>query len=184
MARSRYFAGAAAVAVLAVGGIGAQSLGSELSASGPTAVSGTEATGVFRLAGRTIREVRYADRGVLAYRFRVHNEAFTPVRITGFVPPETPARLLRVRSVGATDGSTTLDVPARGSAVLEVRYLMTDCETLSARAGSFSTELELRTERLGVIDGTETIRFPEELHTGSPREVRCPNATADSRPAG
>jgi hypothetical protein len=29
-----------------------------------------------------------------------------------------------------------------------------------------------------------TLRLPEELHTGSPREAFCPESTATSRPPG
>lgn len=174
----------AVAAVVGGGWTVAQAVGTDLTASGPTSVSGTPASGVFQLSGRTIREVRYDDRGLLSYRFRVHNDAFTPVSITGLVPPEVPARLLRVRDVRGTDGASQITVPANGSAEVVVRFLMTDCESLSARAGSFATHVTLRTESLGFIDDTVDLTLPEELHTGSPREVRCPEATADSRPAG
>ena len=62
--------------------------------------------------------------------------------------------------------------------------VMHGCETLSARAGSFATQMSLRAELAGVIDQEVTVTIPEEVHTGSPREVFCPNATATSRPPG
>ena len=61
---------------------------------------------------------------------------------------------------------------------------MSGCETLSARAGSFVTQVVVRTEQAGVFDDDVTIRLPEELHTGSPREAFCPESTATSRPPG
>ena len=57
-------------------------------------------------------------------------------------------------------------------------------QTLSARAGSFATEVSLRTSRAGVVEDVVTVELPEEVHTGSPREVFCPRATATSRPPG
>ena len=61
---------------------------------------------------------------------------------------------------------------------------MGGCESLSARAGSFVTEVVLRTEQAGVFDDAVTVTLPEELHTGSPREAFCPESTATSRPPG
>ena len=56
---------------------------------------------------------------------------------------------------------------------------MGGCESLSARAGAFVTEVVVRTDR-----GDTSVPLPEELHTGSPREAFCPNSTATSRPPG
>ena len=61
---------------------------------------------------------------------------------------------------------------------------MGECESLSARAGSFAQDLLLDTARFGVPARTVEIELPEERHTGSPREVACPRATAESRPPG
>jgi hypothetical protein len=58
------------------------------------------------------------------------------------------------------------------------------CETLSARAGSFATEVALRVVRAGVLADAVRVTLPEEVHTGSPREASCPRATASSRPPG
>jgi hypothetical protein len=61
---------------------------------------------------------------------------------------------------------------------------MEACERLSARAGSFATEVNLRTTRAGFVDEDVHLTLPEELHTGSPREAFCPESTASSRPPG
>ncbi len=57
---------------------------------------------------------------------------------------------------------------------------MSGCESLSARAGSFVTEVVLRTEQAGVFDDAVTVPLPEEIHTGSPREAFCPESTRDA----
>ena len=67
---------------------------------------------------------------------------------------------------------------------VRVRMRMESCESLSARAGSFATEAALRTTRAGFVDEVVTVTFPEEVHTGSPREAFCPESTAGSRPPG
>ena len=61
---------------------------------------------------------------------------------------------------------------------------MGGCETLSARAGSFVTEVALRTQQAGVLEDEVSVTLPEEVHTGSPREAFCPESTASSRPPG
>jgi hypothetical protein len=61
---------------------------------------------------------------------------------------------------------------------------MHGCETLSARAGSFATQVDLNTTRAGFMDDVVHVTLPEQLHTGSPREAFCPNSTASSRPPG
>ena len=45
------------------------------------------------------------------------------------------------------------------------------CESLSARAGSFLTEVVLRTEQAAIFTDDVALRLPEELRTGSPREA-------------
>jgi len=39
-------------------------------------------------------------------------------------------------------------------------------------------------DRITIGAGGATLRLPEELHTGSPREAFCPESTATSRPPG
>ena len=67
---------------------------------------------------------------------------------------------------------------------LTLALRMGGCESLSARAGAFVTEVAVRTEQAGVFSDDVTITLPEEVHTGSPREAFCPRSTATSRPPG
>ncbi len=155
-----------------------------LTAHGPTAVSGTDASAVFRIADRTIRQVRYRDRGTLAYRFTLANDGDVPVTVTGLAPMAHEPRLFHPVSVSGPGGSTRFEVPSGGHVTVWLRMRMSGCETLSARAGSFLTSMVLRTTRMGVIHQDVAVVLPEEVHTGSPREAFCPNSTATSRPPG
>ena len=74
------------VALLVAGGAGiaaATQSRPALSAHGPTRVSGTDATAVFRVGDRTVRQVRYQDRGTLGYTFVLANDGRLPVTVTG-----------------------------------------------------------------------------------------------------
>jgi hypothetical protein len=174
--------------VLVLGGVVAASLGltgvavataePELVASGEGSVSGTDASAVFGIADRSIRQVRYVDGETLAYTFTVENDGWRPVMVTGLRPPDPEPRLFDYRRVTDEDGADVFAVPARGSAEVTVEMLMRGCETLSARAGSFATEVELMTEGGRSV----VVEFPEEVRAGSPREAGCANATATSRP--
>lgn len=181
----RVLATALAAGLLSGGaGVAVASTEPSLVAHGPTAVSGTEATAVFRLAGRTIRQVRYADRGTLVYSFTLENEGRLPVRVRGLAPLVRAPRLFEYVALTDGQGRAEFTIPAGDRTTVEVSLLMHGCETLSARAGSFATEVALRTERAGMIEDVVTVGLPEEVHTGSPREAFCPNATATSRPPG
>jgi len=177
-----------AAAVVAGAGVATARSVPALSAHGPTSVSGTEASAVFQVGGRLVRQVRYDDRGTLAYRFVVANDGPLPVTVTGLAPPEVQPRLFRYLGVtaspGASPGAPMFTIGAGERTEVEVRLLMRGCETLSARAGSFATGVRLRTERAGMLEDTVRLTFPEQVHTGSPREVSCPGATATSRPPG
>lgn len=155
-----------------------------LVAHGPTAVAGTEQSAVFRVGSRTIRQVRYADRETLVYSFALENDGRLPVTVRGLAPLERTPRLFAYVELTDAEGREQFTIPAGERTTVEVSMLMHSCETLSARAGSFATEVALRTERAGMIDDVVTVAFPEEVHTGSPREAFCPNATATSRPPG
>jgi hypothetical protein len=177
------------VALLVVaGGAGVAVAGApvRLSASGPTDVDGTSATAVFEVGDRTIRQVRYRDRGVLAYRFVLHNDGTLPVTVTGMVAPSPAPKLFRYLAVEHADsGDRRFTVPAGGATTVLLRLRMESCEHLSARAGSFATTAVLRTTRAGgLMDEAVTVTLPEEVHTGSPREAFCPRSTASSRPPG
>ncbi len=157
---------------------------SGLATAGPTAVSGTAASAVFKIGDRTIRQVRYRDGGTLVYTFRLLNRQAFPIRVTGISPDQADERLFRYASLQAADGHGEFTVPGNSRVQVQLRLEMGGCESLSARAGSFAHQVSLTTERLGLASGVATILLPEEIHTGSPREAFCPNSTAKSRPPG
>lgn len=152
-----------------------------LSTEGPTSVTGTEGTAVFTLGEHTVRQVRYADRGTLRYTFRIRNDGRLPVRVEGLSDRQPPSRLFAYRSLRAEDGAT---IAPGGSETFTLALRMGGCETLSARAGSFVTDVVVATTQAGVFSDEVRVTLPEELHTGSPREAFCPDATATSRPPG
>ncbi|HZJ07442.1 MAG TPA: hypothetical protein VFD59_18555 [Nocardioidaceae bacterium] len=156
----------------------------DLAAHGPTAVTGTDATAVFQLGDRTVRQVRYHDQLTLTYSFALSNDSRLPVTVAGLAPLAQEPRLFRYTGITDADGDPEFSIPAGKRRVVRISMLMHSCETLSARAGSFATEANLATSRAGVLDSVVAVTFPEEVHTGSPREAFCPNATATSRPPG
>lgn len=155
-----------------------------LAAHGPTEVRGTEASAVFRVGSRTVRQVRYADRETLVYSFALANDGRLPVTVAGLAPLERTPRLFRYVGLTDAEGREEFTIPAGRRTTVELSMVMHGCETLSARAGSFATQMSLRAELAGVLGQEVTVTLPEEVHTGSPREVFCPNATATSRPPG
>lgn len=176
---------AALVVLLTTGaGLAVAGEGPTLVAHGPTAVKGTDATEVFRIGDRTVRQVRYADHKTLVYSFALANEGRLPVTVTGLAPLGRSPRLFRYVGISDAQGHRTFTIPAGERRTIEVSMFMHACETLSARAGSFATQVGLSTVRAGLLHDTVTVTFPEEVHTGSPREAYCPNATATSRPPG
>jgi hypothetical protein len=175
-----------AVALLVSGGAGVAVAQAPptLSAHGPTDVSGTAASAVFRIAHRTIRQVRYRDRGTLVYSFVLRNDGSLPVTVTGLSPLASEPRLFHPLALTDADGAARFTVPAGGWVPVRVRLRMRGCETLSARAGSFVTRLAVRTTWLGMLHRDVRVLLPEQVHTGSPREAFCPRSTATSRPPG
>jgi hypothetical protein len=153
-----------------------------LRAEGPVSVSGTEASGSFTMGSATVRQVRYDDRGTLGYGFRLTNEGPGTARVRGVRTVGPTATLLRVRALHAPGGGQ-VELPAGDTRVVVLDVLMTDCERLSARAASLVTAVDLELTRWG---RTHVVRveLPEQLRTGSAREMFCPRATADSRPPG
>ena len=175
------------VALLAVGGgvgVAAANVPVRLATSGPTDVDGTSATAVFRVADREIRQVRYHDDHDLLYSFRLRNDGGLPVTVTGLAPLERTPRLLRYHPLEGPGAAPPFDVPSGASVPVRLVLRMEACESLSARAGSFATEMAVHTRRAGFLDEVATVRLPEEVHTGSPREAFCPESTAGSRPPG
>lgn len=181
----RLLVGIVALLLVATGaGMAAATSRPSLTAHGPTEVSGTDATSVFRMGSRTVRQVRYQDRETLVYSFVLANDGRLPVRVTGLAPLHPGPRLFRYTRITDGDGNQEFTIPAGERRTVRLSMFMLACETLSARAGSFATEVNLRTSRAGVLDDVATVAFPEEVHTGSPREAFCPRSTATSRPPG
>jgi hypothetical protein len=172
------------LAVVAGAGIAVAGDPPSLRAEGPTSVSGTDASAVFTVGDRTVRQVRYRHRGVLEYTFSVRNDGRLAITITGLHAPERQPRLFRLLTVAGPRGAAEFTVAAGASVPVTVRLRMRGCESLSARAGSFATGVELETRRARVLHDVVRLWFPEELHTGSPREAFCPGSTATSRPPG
>jgi hypothetical protein len=153
-----------------------------LRAAGPVSVTGTEASGTFTMGSRTVRQVRYDDRGTLRYGFRLTNDGPGTATVVGVRTVGPEATLLRVRTLRAADGGEVELAPGSTTEVV-LAVLMTDCERLSARAASLveAVDVELTTwGRTHVV----RVELPEQLRTGSAREMFCPRATADSRPPG
>lgn len=172
-------AGGVLVAAVTVGGGAAVAGGTPaLAPSGPVSVAGTDASGVFTLADRTVRQIRYDDRGTLRYTFTLTNDGRWPVTVAGLDPDQTDPRLFDL--VGLSRGALS---PGE-SDDFTLTLSMNGCESLSSRSGSFVSEIVVRTEQAGLFEDTVTLALPEELHTGSPREAFCPESTATSRPQG
>lgn len=172
-------AGLGLVAVLGATGAAAVAGHSPgLTASGPVSVSGTEASGVFTIEDRTVRQVRYADRGTLRYRFTLTNEGRLPVTVTGLAERQADPRLFDL------SGLSSGELPPGGSEEFTLSLRMNGCESLSSRSGSFVSEIVIHTERMMWLRDSVRVALPEEIHTGSPREASCPGSTATSRPQG
>jgi hypothetical protein len=155
-----------------------------LAATGPTSVAGTEATSVFRIGDRTVRQIRYDDGGTLRYTFRVTNGGRLPLTVLGLADGQPNTRLFTYTGLTDAGGRRVVHLGAGETRELTLALRMGGCESLSARAGAFVTEVRVRTEQAGLFDDDVTITLPEEVHTGSPREAFCPRSTATSRPPG
>ncbi|MFC4783730.1 hypothetical protein ACT8ZV_04610 [Nocardioides sp. MAHUQ-72] len=184
MLRRAGLAGALLTALLTGGGVAVAGDGPSLTTGGPTSVSGTQATTVFRIGDHTVRQVRYADGGTLRYTFRVTNRGRFPVTVLGLADRQPESRLFTATGLTGTDGGDDVRLGAGESRELTLELRMGGCESLSARAGAFVDEVVLRTERAGVLRDDVRLDLPEEVHTGSPREAFCPRSTATSRPPG
>ena len=174
----RTLAAVAVLATLAAGGGAVAASPTVLTASGPVSVTGTEAHAAFTVAQRTVRQVRYADQGTLRYSFTLHNDGRLPVSVLRLARDQADPRLFDLLGV------TTVDLAPGESGEVTLALRMTGCESLSARAGSFVSEVEVVTRRAGLLEDVVTVQLPEEIHTGSPREAFCPESTARSRPRG
>jgi len=177
-------AGAAVAAALTGSAAVAITSDPALTASGPVTVSGTEASAIFTVAERHIRQVRYADRETLSYAFALVNDGRFDLTVHGLGQVEREATLLRL--VGLTDevGDEEFTVGAGDHVAVVLDVLMTDCERLSARASSLVTSIPLEVTGVAGVEHEVSLALPEELRTGSAREMFCPRATAKSRPPG
>jgi hypothetical protein len=173
-----------ALVVAAGAGVAVAGAPVELAAVGPTSVTGTDATAVFAVGDRTIRQVRYRDRGTLRYTFTLRSSGALPVRVEGLAPLARQPKLFRYVALTDPDGDRTFEVDTGEPVTVTLEIEMENCESLSARAGSFADQVALDVSRIGFVDERVTLTLPEELHTGSPREAACPRATATSRPPG
>lgn len=184
MLRRTLVALALVLALVGAGGVAAARSTPSLSTSGQGSVAGTVDVGAFTVGDRTVRQIRYADQQVLRYTFEVTNDGRLPLTILGLADDQPPARLFTYRDLTGADGEAAVRLGAGDSAKLTLSLHMSGCESLSARAGSFVTEVVVTTESAGLFSDDVTVVLPEEVHTGSPREAFCPESTATSRPPG
>ncbi len=182
----RRVAVAAIVTPVVLGGAGvAVAAPPQLHATGETSVTGTSGSAVFEIADRTVRQVRYEDNGRLVYTFELVNDGSIPVTVTGLADSMADPRLFDFVSLLDDAGDDEFTVSGGDGERVHLTLAMTGCETLSARAGSFVTEVALDTSGpVGLGGGETVVPLPEEIRAGSPREAGCANATASSRPPG
>ena len=121
---------------------------------------------------------------MLTYSFDLHNQGRVPVTVTGLRPLDRQPRLFEYVDLVDEEGAERFTLGAGDTTRVGLRMRMHGCETLSARAGSFASQVALATTRAGFLDETVVVTLPEEVHTGSPREAFCPEATASSRSPG
>jgi hypothetical protein len=183
----RRLAVAAIAAPLLVGGAGVAVASGppQLQAGGEPSVEGTTGTAVFEIADRTIRQIRYGDRGELVYTFDLANDGPLPVTVKGLGDSVQDPRLFDFLSLQDGSGAEEFTIGAGESERVSLTMAMTGCETLSARAGSIVDEIAVRTVGPVGLGGDDTVvTLPEEIRAGSPREAGCANATASSRSPG
>ena len=166
------------VALVAGGGVAAARSTPSLHASDAGAVAGAEAAAPFTVGDRTVRQVRYVDRGTLRYTFSLTNEGRLPVTVAGLASDQADPRLFDLVDL------SPVTLASGETAPVTLTVAMNGCESLSSRSGSFVDGVTVRTTRAGVLDDEVVVMLPEELHTGSAREASCPAATATSRPQG
>jgi len=173
------------VATLLLGGAGfVVSRSPALISVGAGEVASKQKSAVFAIADRTIRQVRYDDRATLLYTFTLRNDAWYDVQVKGLSAEKVEQTLLKVKGLTDAEGSSSFKLGAGEERSVVLRVVMTDCEHLSARASSLIESVRLRVTGLAGMDHEIALALPEELRTGSAREMFCPFATAKSRPPG
>lgn len=170
--------------LLGGGGVAVARSTPSLSTTGPTSVSGTEASATFRIGEHLVRQIRYDDAGTLRYTFGLTNDGRLPLTVVGLADKQPDTRLFTYVGLTSAEGDSQIVLGSGDTQDVTLSLLMGGCESLSARAGAFVTEVVLRTEQAGMFQDEVTVTLPEEVHTGSPREAFCPNSTATSRPPG
>jgi hypothetical protein len=184
MRRLLVVVGALAAALLLGGATLVVTRAPALASVGAGEVTSKQRSAVFAIAARTIRQVRYDDRATMRYAFTLRNDAWYDVEIQGLKAEEVEQTLLKVKSLTDAEGRSSFSLRAGEERGVVLSVLMTDCERLSARASSLIEAVRLRVTGLAGLDHEVALKLPEELRTGSAREMFCPLATAKSRPPG
>jgi hypothetical protein len=182
--RRRLLAALVLVFVIGVAAAGTATGANPLRASGPVEVIGSTAHGSFTIGDTTIRQVRYLDRGRLEYAFDLVNTTAAAIRVTGVASDGPTPTLLRLETLTLPGDTGSFLLGPFATRRVSLTMLMTDCERLSARAGTVLGALRVRAMVLGVAPRTVTVALPESLRLSSAREAWCPRATASSRSPG
>jgi hypothetical protein len=172
------------VAASIVGTASMVTAGGPLRAAGPVRVTGSTANEAFTVGGTTVRQVRYLDRTRLEYAFDLVNTTPVPIKVTGVRSDGAAPTLLRLETLTVPGVPGSFFLGPNETRRVSLGMLMTDCERLSARAGSVVGALRLDTWVLGIVPRTITVALPESLRLSSAREAWCPLATAHSRSPG
>lgn len=173
-------AGVLALTAAAVAVAGYASPG-QLTAAGPTSVSGTPATAVYPIADDPVREIRYVDRDELRYSFTLHNAAPLPVTVTGAAAAGHEATMLRVAGLEDEDGGGSFTLAPGADRDVTLVVFMTECERVSSRAASMIGDIQLETLGFGFLPRTVIVSLPERIRTQSPRDASCPRSTTATR---
>lgn len=174
--------GLVATVLVALAGTAAALPGPKLEATRALGVQGTENAAFPLGSGPPLRQMRYADRKVLVYRIVVRNDSRLPVTVTGVEDGDTGRAhpLLRVVGLRPRD----VRIAAGRAHELDILVLMTNCEFVSPRSGTVVDRLRVHVRRLDALPDTVTLRLPERLRTGSPRDEQCPHPEQDTRSPG
>ena len=185
---------AAGLLLVLLGGGVALASSQPLTASGGVLRSEGASAAIDLAQDRPVRQLQYRDRVPLTYSMTLRNSGLVPITLHGMtLPPADSRLLLRLESARLLpDSSTNLTAgqPLEGQRLwpgqertLVLQALFTDCERIGARSSSLLTSVELEIAVAGV-PRHQSVRLPELLRAGSPREAGCPLATAGSRPPG
>lgn len=151
-----------------------------LGAAGPVKVAGSTAEATFTIGDTTVRQVRYVDRRELRYSFMLANRSLTPVWVSGLADGDARPTLLRLKGISPSG----FLLGPYASRRVTLRMLMTDCERLSARAGSLLRSVRVEVRVLGVAPRAAAVDLPEALRLSSAREASCPRSTSKTRSPG